>query len=81
MRGHGGLVVKVSDRAWRIMSSSRVLPKTRRVGEQYTLNLSRAQKSSRWCSVVVRRGEVPAQVTSSSLEQNCEVRRQKPSCS
>ncbi|GFW26670.1 uncharacterized protein TNCV_2850601 [Trichonephila clavipes] len=34
-----------------------VLPlKTRRVGQQYTLNLSRAETSSRWCDVVVRRG-------------------------
>ncbi|GFU49899.1 uncharacterized protein TNCV_4686561 [Trichonephila clavipes] len=30
--------------------------KTRRVRERCTLNLSRAQTSSRWCSVVVRRG-------------------------
>ncbi|GFY19458.1 HTH_48 domain-containing protein [Trichonephila clavipes] len=28
MRGHGSLVVKVSDRGWRVMSSSRVPPKT-----------------------------------------------------
>ncbi|GFU89647.1 hypothetical protein TNCV_4042541 [Trichonephila clavipes] len=38
------------------MNSSRVPLKTRRVGEQCTLNLSRAQTSSRWCGVVVRRG-------------------------
>ncbi|GFV97369.1 uncharacterized protein TNCV_2038791 [Trichonephila clavipes] len=48
--------VKVSDRGWRDMSPSRVPLKTRRVGERCTLNLSRAQMSSRWCGVVVRRG-------------------------
>ncbi|GFS98061.1 uncharacterized protein TNCV_2170511 [Trichonephila clavipes] len=30
--------------------------KTRRVGQRCTLNLSRADTSSRWCGVVVRRG-------------------------
>ncbi|GFY04625.1 transposable element Tcb2 transposase [Trichonephila clavipes] len=30
--------------------------KTRRVGQRCTLNLSRAETSSRWCGVVVRRG-------------------------
>ncbi|GFS61266.1 uncharacterized protein TNCV_3104971 [Trichonephila clavipes] len=38
------------------MSSSPVPLKTRHVGERCTLNLSRAETSSRWCSVVVRRG-------------------------
>ncbi|GFT25484.1 uncharacterized protein TNCV_3173641 [Trichonephila clavipes] len=41
-------------------SSSPVPLKTRRVGEQSTLNLSRAQTSSRWCGVLVRRGEEDA---------------------
>ncbi|GFV14981.1 uncharacterized protein TNCV_1534561 [Trichonephila clavipes] len=36
--------------------SSPVPLKTRRVGQRYTLNLSRAETSSRWCGVVVRRG-------------------------
>ncbi|GFV85518.1 putative transposable element [Trichonephila clavipes] len=49
MRGHGSLVIKVSDRGWRVMSSSRVPFKTRRVGEGCTLNMSRTQMSSRWC--------------------------------
>ncbi|GFV81462.1 hypothetical protein TNCV_51861 [Trichonephila clavipes] len=39
-----------------ITSSSPVPLKTRRVGQRCTLNLSRAQTSSRWCGVVVRRG-------------------------
>ncbi|GFT62427.1 hypothetical protein TNCV_4717891 [Trichonephila clavipes] len=53
--GRSRLVVKVSDRGWHVMSSSPVLLKTRRVGERCTLNLSRAQTSSHWCGVVVRR--------------------------
>ncbi|GFV61729.1 uncharacterized protein TNCV_188871 [Trichonephila clavipes] len=39
-----------------VTSSSPVPLKTRRVGQQCTLNMSRAQTSSRWCGVVVRRG-------------------------
>ncbi|GFW91181.1 uncharacterized protein TNCV_3301571 [Trichonephila clavipes] len=40
-----------------VTSSSPVPLKTRRVGQRCTLNLSRAETSSRWCGVVVRRGE------------------------
>ncbi|GFV56432.1 hypothetical protein TNCV_1709821 [Trichonephila clavipes] len=36
------------------MSSSPVPLKTRRLGMRCTLNLSRAQPSSRWCGVVVK---------------------------
>ncbi|GFV88978.1 uncharacterized protein TNCV_4911801 [Trichonephila clavipes] len=39
-----------------VTSSSPVPLKTRRVGQRCMLNLSRAEKSSRWCGVVVRRG-------------------------
>ncbi|GFV50531.1 uncharacterized protein TNCV_2097091 [Trichonephila clavipes] len=39
-----------------VTSSSPVSLKTRRVGQRCTLNLSRAETSSRWCGVVVRRG-------------------------
>ncbi|GFS60654.1 uncharacterized protein TNCV_5073821 [Trichonephila clavipes] len=39
-----------------ITSSSPVPLKTRRAEERCTLNLLRAQTSSRWCGVVVRRG-------------------------
>ncbi|GFW34089.1 uncharacterized protein TNCV_287731 [Trichonephila clavipes] len=39
-----------------VTSSSPIPLKTRRVGERCTLNLSRAQTTSRWCGVVVRRG-------------------------
>ncbi|GFX70841.1 uncharacterized protein TNCV_1338031 [Trichonephila clavipes] len=65
-----------------VTSSSPVPLKTRRVGQRCKLNMSRAETSSRWCGVVVRRG-VPAQMSSTSLTmvQNYVVRRQKPSCS
>ncbi|GFW36383.1 uncharacterized protein TNCV_3713021 [Trichonephila clavipes] len=39
-----------------VMSSSPVPLKTRQVGQRCTLNLSRAETSSRLCGVVVRRG-------------------------
>ncbi|GFV53591.1 uncharacterized protein TNCV_1177871 [Trichonephila clavipes] len=39
-----------------VTSSSPVLLKTRHVGQRWTLNMSRAETSSRWCGVVVRRG-------------------------
>ncbi|GFY23210.1 hypothetical protein TNCV_3764501 [Trichonephila clavipes] len=54
--------MKVSNHGWHVSSSSPVPQKTRRVGQRCTLNLSRAEMSSRWCGLVVRRGgEVPAQ--------------------
>ncbi|GFX03161.1 uncharacterized protein TNCV_1700462 [Trichonephila clavipes] len=53
----GYQVVKVSNHGWHVSSSSPVpQKKTRRVGQRYTLNLSRAEMSSRWCGVVVREG-------------------------
>ncbi|GFY20601.1 uncharacterized protein TNCV_1118351 [Trichonephila clavipes] len=55
-RGCGNPLVKVSDHGRHVTSSSPVPLKTRRVGERCTLNLSRAQTSSRRCGVVVRRG-------------------------
>ncbi|GFX02740.1 hypothetical protein TNCV_2011841 [Trichonephila clavipes] len=55
-RGRGSLEVKASDHGWRVMSSRPVPLKTRRVGERYTLNLSRAQTSYGWCGVIDRRG-------------------------
>ncbi|GFU60813.1 alpha-2 adrenergic receptor [Trichonephila clavipes] len=47
--GCGSPVVKVSDYNGHVMSSSPVPLKTRRVGQRCTLNLSRAETSSRWC--------------------------------
>ncbi|GFY01405.1 hypothetical protein TNCV_850131 [Trichonephila clavipes] len=52
---HGIPVVKVSDRYWHVMSLCPVPLKVHRVGERCPLNLSRAQTSSRWCEMVVRR--------------------------
>ncbi|GFY24246.1 uncharacterized protein TNCV_1012951 [Trichonephila clavipes] len=50
-------VVKVSDHGRHVMSSSPVPLKTRRVGQRCTVNMSRAETSSRWCGVLVwRRG-------------------------
>ncbi|GFV74023.1 hypothetical protein TNCV_2951751 [Trichonephila clavipes] len=54
-RGCCSPVVKVSDHGRHDMSSSPVPLRTRRVGERCTLNLSRAETSSRRCGVVVRR--------------------------
>ncbi|GFU93229.1 histone-lysine N-methyltransferase SETMAR [Trichonephila clavipes] len=45
----------VSDRGWLVTSSSPLPLKIRRVGERCSLNLSRAQTSSRWWGVLVRR--------------------------
>ncbi|GFW26629.1 hypothetical protein TNCV_2850191 [Trichonephila clavipes] len=39
-----------------VTSSSPVPLKTHRVGQRSTVNQSRAQTSSRWCGMVVRRG-------------------------
>ncbi|GFV50793.1 uncharacterized protein TNCV_4237481 [Trichonephila clavipes] len=60
-----------------VTSSSTVQLKTRRVGKRCTLNLSRAQMSSRWCGVVVRRG-VPAQVSCTSLDHGSKLRGPSP---
>ncbi|GFX34582.1 uncharacterized protein TNCV_3658201 [Trichonephila clavipes] len=78
MRGHGSLVVKVSDRGWCVMSSSRVRLKIHRVRERCTLNLLRAQMFSRWCGLVVRRGGVQAQTTSLSLDHGSKLRNSSP---
>ncbi|GFW82801.1 uncharacterized protein TNCV_3493711 [Trichonephila clavipes] len=66
-----------------VTSSSPVLLKTRRVGQQCTLNLSRAEMSSGWCGVVVRRGgcQLRCRPRHLTMVQNYVVRRPKPSCS
>ncbi|GFV50177.1 uncharacterized protein TNCV_620901, partial [Trichonephila clavipes] len=61
-----------------VTSWSPVPPKTRRVGERCTLNPSRAQTSSRWCGVVVRKGGVPAQVSSTALDHCSKLRGPSP---
>ncbi|GFV62577.1 uncharacterized protein TNCV_4392651 [Trichonephila clavipes] len=60
-----------------VTSSIPVPLKTRRVGQRCTLNLSRAETSSRWCGVVVRRG-MPAQVSSTSLDHGSKLRGPSP---
>ncbi|GFW63096.1 uncharacterized protein TNCV_4454441 [Trichonephila clavipes] len=60
-----------------VTSSSPVPLKTRHVGQRCTLNLSRAETSSRWCGVVVREG-VPAQVSSTSLDHGSKLRGPSP---
>ncbi|GFW40303.1 uncharacterized protein TNCV_1018611 [Trichonephila clavipes] len=48
----------------RLVTSSSPIPlKTRRVGQRLTLNMSRAETSSHWCGVVVRRGGASSGVT------------------
>ncbi|GFT10968.1 uncharacterized protein TNCV_1945211 [Trichonephila clavipes] len=66
-----------------VTSSSPVPLKTRRVGQRCTINLSRAETSSRWCGVVVRRGgcQLRCRPRHLTMVQNYVVRRQKPSCS
>ncbi|GFV45920.1 uncharacterized protein TNCV_1977561 [Trichonephila clavipes] len=61
-----------------VTSSSPVPPKTHRVRQQCTLNLSRAETSSRWCGVGVRRGGVPSQVSSTSLDHGSKLRGPSP---
>ncbi|GFV36138.1 uncharacterized protein TNCV_336691 [Trichonephila clavipes] len=66
-----------------VTGSSRVPLKIRRVGQRCTLNLSKAETSSRWCGVVVRRGgcQLRCRPRHLTMVQNYVVRRQKPSCS
>ncbi|GFT09834.1 uncharacterized protein TNCV_416211 [Trichonephila clavipes] len=45
-----------------VTSSSPVPRKTHRVGQWGTLSLTRTERSSRWCGVVVRRGGVSSSV-------------------
>ncbi|GFU69207.1 uncharacterized protein TNCV_3284851 [Trichonephila clavipes] len=80
--GCGSPVVKVSDHDSHVMSLSPVPQKTRRVGKRCTLNLSRAETSSRWCGVVVMRGgQLRCRPRHLTMVQNHVVRHQKPSCS
>ncbi|GFX07660.1 uncharacterized protein TNCV_4159291 [Trichonephila clavipes] len=58
----GGPVVKVSNHGRHVMNLSPVPLKTSRVGQRCTLNLSRAETSSRWCGVSVRRGSASSRV-------------------
>ncbi|GFW47171.1 uncharacterized protein TNCV_56241 [Trichonephila clavipes] len=65
--------------SWHVSSSSPVPQKTRRVGQRCTLNLSRAEMSSRWCGVVVRRGGASSGVDrSTSLDHGSKLRGPSP---
>ncbi|GFS98739.1 uncharacterized protein TNCV_2591851 [Trichonephila clavipes] len=66
-----------------VTGSNPVPLKTRRVGQRCTLNLSRAESSSHWCGVVVRRGgcQLRCRPRHLTMVQNYVVRRQNPSCS
>ncbi|GFW71487.1 uncharacterized protein TNCV_3460131 [Trichonephila clavipes] len=75
--GCGSPVVKVSNHGRHVMSSIPVPLKTRRVGQRCTLNMSRAETSSRWCGMVVRE-RVPAQVSSTSLDNGSKLRGPSP---
>ncbi|GFX71155.1 uncharacterized protein TNCV_3649201 [Trichonephila clavipes] len=64
-----------------VTSSSPVPLKTRRVWQRCTLNLSRAETSSHWCGVVVRRGrrcQLRCRPRHSTMVQNYHIHRQKP---
>ncbi|GFT74180.1 uncharacterized protein TNCV_4081111 [Trichonephila clavipes] len=74
--GCGSPAVKVSDHGRHLMSSSPVPPKTRRVGQRCTLNLSRAESSSRWYGSCDR--GVLAQVSSASLDHGSKLRGPSP---
>ncbi|GFU26191.1 uncharacterized protein TNCV_5106291 [Trichonephila clavipes] len=65
-----------------VTSSSPVPLKTRRVGQRCMLNMPRAEMSSRWCGVVVRRGasQLRCRPRHLTMVPNYVVRRQKPSC-
>ncbi|GFW95009.1 uncharacterized protein TNCV_476081 [Trichonephila clavipes] len=64
-----------------VTSSSPGPLKTRRVLERFTLNLSRAQTSSCWSDVVVKREQLKYRPRHLTMAQNYEVRLQKPLCS
>ncbi|GFW53922.1 uncharacterized protein TNCV_1086391 [Trichonephila clavipes] len=64
-----------------VTSSSPVPLKIRRVGERCTLNLSKAQKSSCWNGVVVKRGQLKYRPRHLTMVQNYEDRLQKLLCS
>ncbi|GFT24556.1 uncharacterized protein TNCV_3253561 [Trichonephila clavipes] len=81
MDGRSSPVVKVMDSCLACHDSSSVPLKTRHVGERCALNLLRAQSSSRWCGVEVRRWgcQLRSRPCHLTVLQNNEVRRQKPS--
>ncbi|GFW67261.1 hypothetical protein TNCV_2698711 [Trichonephila clavipes] len=57
-----------------VTSSSQVPLKTHRVEERCTLNMSRAQTSSYWSGVLVKRGQLKYRPHHLTMVQNYEVR-------
>ncbi|GFU04463.1 uncharacterized protein TNCV_1080261 [Trichonephila clavipes] len=78
---YGSPVVKVSNHGRHVMSSSTVPLKTCRVEQRCTLNLSRAETSSRWCGSLERGCQLRCRPRHLTMVQNYVGRRQKPSCS
>ncbi|GFX40469.1 uncharacterized protein TNCV_1412791 [Trichonephila clavipes] len=74
---------RIMDHGRLVMSSSPVPLKTRRVWQRCSLYLSRAETSSRWYGVVVRRGwcQIRCRPRHLTMAQRYVVRRQKPSSS
>ncbi|GFU79042.1 hypothetical protein TNCV_548551 [Trichonephila clavipes] len=65
-----------------VTSSNPVPLKTRRVRQRCTLNLSRAETSSRWCGVVVRRGACQLRISRKkkpSLQETLDLLQNLPS--
>ncbi|GFX10378.1 uncharacterized protein TNCV_1867731 [Trichonephila clavipes] len=81
--GSGSPLVKVTDHGRHVMSSIPISLKARRVGQRCTLHLSRAETSSRWCGVVVRRleSQLRCRPCHLAMVQNYVIRHQNPSCS
>ncbi|GFW97805.1 hypothetical protein TNCV_1425681 [Trichonephila clavipes] len=67
-----------------VTNSSPVALNTRHVGQRCTLNLSRAETSSRWCGVVVRRGGCQesdgSELSCSDLYSNENIRLSESDC-
>ncbi|GFV70714.1 hypothetical protein TNCV_2022781 [Trichonephila clavipes] len=79
--GHNSLVVMVSDRGWRVMSSSPVPLKTRRVGQRCTLNLTslKCPPFGVKCKLGEGLPQLRFRLHHLTMVQNDKVRRQKPS--
>ncbi|GFU63191.1 hypothetical protein TNCV_3466151 [Trichonephila clavipes] len=79
----GSRVVKVSDHGWPCHDFKPITTKDPPCrAAMHALNLSRAQRSSRWCGVVDReRCQVRRRPGHLTMVQNYVDRRQKPSCS
>ncbi|GFU91270.1 uncharacterized protein TNCV_4926001 [Trichonephila clavipes] len=73
----------LSNRDWHVTSSNPEPLKNRLVGKRCTVNLSRAETTSRWCHVVVRRDgcQLRCRLRHLTMAQNFEVSHKTPSSS